>query len=125
MTSHLNNLNGSPEEVRLAGEKIAELILAGPKPTPAQIRQAILDAGLTFSNAAVELRVDQCTDTVFAISLPSKAQLEATRAKIEADEQYLLPSLFVDHVENPPTSKDDHLKFYDFRLGDYVLQHCD
>mgnify|MGYP000268274926 CR=1 FL=1 len=125
MASHLNDLIGSHAAVKQAGKNIAALIMTGSKPTPNEIRHAILSAGLSFSNPAVELKVDQCTDTVFAIALPSKAQLEATRATIAGTGEYVLPTPFKEHIETPATDPDDLLDFYDFRLGDYVLQHCD
>lgn len=123
MPAHIGGMSTNGPAVQQFGEKLRDLILTGNKPTEAEIRAEIIAAGLTIANS-VTIHVHQNTPSELHIALPSKEQLESIRGKISAGNYTLNPNFeaFVSKV-NPTESET--LEFYDFRLGDYALQHCD
>lgn len=123
MSAHIDGMSTNGPAVQQFGEKLRDMILTGNKPTAAAIRDEIVDAGLTIA-ASVTIHVHQNTSNELHIALPSKEQLESILAKISAGNYTLNPN-FEAFVSKTNPSKDETLDFYDFRLGDYALQHCD
>ena len=123
MSAHIDGMSTNGPAVQQFGEKLKDMILTGNKPTDAEIRAEIIAAGLTIATS-VTIHVHQNTSNELHIALPSKEQLESILAKISAGNYTLNPN-FEAFVSKTNPSEDETLDFYDFRLGDYALQHCD
>lgn len=109
------------------GKKLKELILNGtitpdtdPDVAREKVKTALSASGLELK-PGVNLHVHQNDADNYHITLPHKEQLEKTEQTI-ANGDYVLPDKFdfACAAQNPASALD----FYDFRLGDYVLQHC-
>ncbi|HEU0222884.1 MAG TPA: peroxidase family protein, partial [Paracoccaceae bacterium] len=101
-----------------------------PIPKTAEERREALEAeGVRFQPSVTGVEVHQNTSTVMNIALPSATQLQGQLDRLGSyttGAGYRLPHRFGDFLENADGyTKDQLLEFYDFRLGDYVLQHCD
>ena len=104
------------------GKTLRDLIEAGQTPTQTQVRNAINASGLSISDD-IEISVNQNTNSVLHVTLPSPEQLASKISTIEAG-NYVLNDVFCEFCNNGNPTKDEALDFYNFRLGDYVLQHC-
>lgn len=128
MDPHVDGMTDTAK-VKMFGNKIKELVLAGtisPATDPDKDRQQV-EAALSASGlklkAGVRLHVHQHDSDNYHVTLPHKEQLEKTDARIAA-QKYVLPDGYGFACLPQPQTEPDTLDFYDFRLGDYVLQHC-
>lgn len=129
----IQNLN-DPATVTAAGELFRSWTM---DPTQwqglsdAQVLDALKKAGLKFEPSVTGVHVMQSTTSTLQIRLPPAECLQQGRDDIEDNHtDYKLPDIITDFVEDRrtggPLYDEPHevLHFYDFRLGDYTLQHC-
>lgn len=98
---------------------------------PRKIKEHLEAAGLRFRPGIRKVKIRQNDDSVTHMAIPSAAQMKGMLDKLKSDYysggyKYKLPKTFEDYFQNGSNYNEKQLlDFYDFRLGDYVLQHCD
>lgn len=96
------------------------------------VRDLLAAAGVTFADPSIRVVLHQSTDTELHIHLPPKASLETAIQEITANPLgYSIAAPYrdfiVDKICNGGQGYDqpnEILPFYDYRIGDYTLQHC-
>lgn len=95
--------------------------------------RALLEAeGVTFADPNIRVVLHQSTETELHIHLPPKASLETAIQEITANPlgySIAVPyrDFIVDKICSGGQGFDtpaEILPFYDYRIGDYTLQHC-
>lgn len=91
--------------------------------TDETVTQAITDAGLTIG-PDISVNVHQNDTNTMHVALPSKVQLEHIHEDMVTNAYQLCPNFCEFDQLSPEQQKATGLEFYNFRLGDYVIQHC-
>jgi len=101
--------------------KLLQKWVEDPKTIPATPEDALAEIqGTGIGTAALErVHVHKNTETDFHISLPTADQLKEVLQDINS---YLLPDPYKDFAAAP--DQFDRKEFYQYRMGDYTLQHC-
>ncbi|QDL94951.1 hypothetical protein FDP22_24130 (plasmid) [Paroceanicella profunda] len=136
MPSHVFNMN-DPVVLRAMGALVRKWVLKDKVPV-GDSKGALKDmykAGITLQDkdgnelerkhCPIKVIVHQNSEDEFHIVVPAKEQLEDILDRVENDPGYTLDQEFMTFLMPPAKTKEQRMSFYDFRLGDYVLQHCD
>ena len=124
--------------LRAVGAKVREWILTKELPPNGteeidgtKVIDLLKQAGLQFVPSVTKVVVHQSTDSVLHIVLSHKGALQSGLAAIEANpEGYNIQPHYREFVRDREAnggnfvSRDQVKAFYDFRIGDYTLQHC-
>lgn len=95
--------------------------------TPEQRLDALKATGLEFEGSVKRISIFQSDEATLKLTLPPAECLRVALDEIATNPRgYRITDIYVDFVKNPTKYDESHelLPFYDFRIGDYILQHC-
>lgn len=129
----IQNLDQVPP-IRRVGAKLREWTFDNSLwegKTPQQIKDELADEGLEFDNGVDGVVVTQSQNNMLHIVLPPADSLTSVIKEIKTDPpNYKIQKHYFHFVRDRDSGGDlfdeesEVLDFYDFRLGDYTLQHC-
>ena len=86
-------------------------------------KQFMLDLGFQLDPRVQSVSFVECTVGRMHIAIPPAECLREALDAVENDNNYQLPPGF-DEFENPNPDVDPLMRYL-FRIGDYILSHCD
>lgn len=123
--------SAEPAMLEEVGRLIRSWVASGTVPTEQEAFDALSAIGIEFDGNVTKVRVVPYEEDTAIIALPPKASLDCIYDKIENDEKfrrdYSLGAPFIAIANSQGKDKPANVMrdFYDFRLGEYSLQHCE